>query len=31
MLSSALLRTQSDARLAALASEGHERAFETIV
>ena len=30
MLSSALLRTQSDARLVALAGEGHERAFETI-
>src|SRR5262245_7481602 len=27
----ALLRTQSDARLAALAREGHERAFEAIV
>src|SRR5215207_9319126 len=26
-----LLRTQSDARLAALAREGHERAFEAIV
>ena len=31
MLSSALLRAQSDARLAALAGEGHERAFEMIV
>src|SRR3954453_4005781 len=27
----ALLRTQSDARLAALARDGHERAFEAIV
>src|SRR5689334_17981684 len=30
-LSIALLRTQSDARLAVLAVEGHERAFEAIV
>jgi RNA polymerase sigma factor (sigma-70 family) len=31
LLSSTLLRTQSDARLLALASRGYERAFETIV
>ena len=31
LLSTTLLRTQSDARLAALAREGHERAFEAIV
>jgi len=31
LLSSALLRTQSDARLVALASSGYERAFEAIV
>ena len=31
MLSSALLRTQSDARLVALAREGHETAFEAMV
>lgn len=31
ILSSALLRTQSDTRLAALAREGHEGAFEAIV
>ena len=29
--SAVLLRTQSDERLAALAREGHERAFEAIV
>src|SRR3712207_226659 len=29
--SAVLLRTQSDARLVALAREGHERAFEAIV
>src|SRR6478672_7774547 len=31
LLSSALLRTQSDERLVALASAGHDRAFEAIV
>ncbi|MDQ6914759.1 MAG: sigma-70 family RNA polymerase sigma factor, partial [Actinomycetota bacterium] len=31
ILSSTLLRTQSDARLATLAGQGHERAFEAIV
>lgn len=31
LLSSAILRTQSDARLIALARDGHERAFEVIV
>jgi RNA polymerase sigma factor (sigma-70 family) len=31
IVSTALLRTQSDARLLALASQGHERAFEAIV
>ena len=31
MLSSALLRRQTDARLVALARQGHERAFEAIV
>lgn len=31
LLSTALLRTQSDARLAALARDGHDRAFEAIV
>ena len=31
LFSSALLRTQSDERLVALAREGHERAFEVIV
>jgi RNA polymerase sigma factor (sigma-70 family) len=31
ILSSTLLRTQSDARLAFLAAQGHERAFEAIV
>ncbi|MEA2143280.1 MAG: hypothetical protein QOI64_1710, partial [Solirubrobacteraceae bacterium] len=31
ILSSTLLRTQSDARLARLAAQGHERAFEAIV
>ena len=31
LLSTAILRTQSDARLAALAREGHDRAFEAIV
>ena len=30
LLSSALLRTQSDGRLVLLAAEGHERAFEAI-
>ena len=31
MLSTPLLRTQSDRRLAALAAAGHDRAFEAIV
>ena len=31
LLSATLLRTQSDARLVALAQQGHERAFEAIV
>src|SRR5436305_13771518 len=31
LLSATLLRTQSDARLVALARQGHERAFEAIV
>jgi RNA polymerase sigma factor (sigma-70 family) len=31
LLSTAILRAQSDARLAALAREGHDRAFEAIV
>lgn len=31
LVSTTLLRTQSDARLASLAGEGHERAFEAIV
>ena len=31
LLSATLLRTQSDARLATLAADGHERAFEALV
>ena len=31
IVSTTLLRTQSDARLVELAREGHERAFEAIV